>query len=207
MSEFQAQNPFQPPRAAVHDHEPPAAEMALADPGKRLAAVLIDGVPGMLISVIGVAVLLPLILPSFRLADVDASMARLFEDPHFVTRFIVVCAVGGAAGIAWMVYNIVLIYQHGQTFGKKVMGIRMVRTDGSRLSFKRYLFLRNIAYSVLCAIPFIGWPVRIVDKLLIFRDSRQCLHDMIADTTVATAASSLRATLAGSRVELPTIRS
>jgi len=37
------------------------------------------------------------------------------------------------------------------------------------------------------AIPFLGRLVQFIDPLLIFRDSRRCLHDEIADTTVVNA--------------------
>ena len=42
----------------------------------------------------------------------------------------------GARGLG--VFNIVRVYRRGQTWGKKVMGIRIVRTDGHRRSFARF---------------------------------------------------------------------
>jgi len=109
--------------------------------------------------------------------------------------------------IGWTIWNIVLLYKYGQTVGKKVMGIRVVRMDGSRVSFARFFFLRGLAIGVIGAvvggiggamhIKFAGNIVTLVDYLMIFGAARRCLHDFIADTQVATAASSPNATLAG----------
>ena len=197
-------NPFAPPLAQVHDQRDDDATIELAEPGARLGAFVIDMLPGFAMLLVCVLALLPLLLPLFHAEDVKSEARRLME-----SSFVYLGSVGAlffAMCIGWTIYNIVLVYNYGQTFGKKVMAIRMVRTDGSRMSFARYFFLRCVAYGVLCAIPFIGWPIRLVDKLLIFRDSRQCLHDNIADTTVATAASSEHATLAASRMQSPRYR-
>ena len=201
MTEVDTQNPFAPPRAAVDDAREAAEALELADPGKRLAAFCIDLVPGLVIPVVGFVLLLPMLLPLFTSHHVESDLRDALRDSG--VRFGAVLLLCFALAVGWGIYNIVLVYQYGQTFGKKVMDIRMVRTDGSRMSYARYFFLRNVVYGLLCLIPFIGWPIRLIDKLLIFRDSRQCLHDSIADTTVATAASTPRATLAGSRMPLP----
>jgi len=117
----------------------------------------------------------------------------------FGAGFVVAIAVLSIAFLAWGIYNIVLVYRYGQTWGKKMMGIRMVRKDGSRMSFARFFWLRGLVYGLCAAIPFVGWIVRLVDKLMIFREGHQCFHDVIADTIVVTADSSHHATLAGSR--------
>ena len=111
--------------------------------------------------------------------------------------------------IAWTVWTIVLVYKYGQTVGKKVMGIRVVRMDGSRVSFARFFFLRWLAVAVISWIVsvvgaamhlhFLGNLVSLVDALLIFGAAHRCLHDYIADTQVVTAESSPNATLEGSR--------
>ena len=105
--------------------------------------------------------------------------------------------LGGIVLLAFFIYSAVLVYRYGQTFGKRVMGIRVVRTDGSRVAFSRFIFLRWLPTASSALLPLIRYVIFLVDPLLIFRDSRQCLHDNIADTQVVTAASSVDATLAG----------
>ncbi len=81
--------------------------------------------------------------------------------------------------------------------------------DGSRVSFARFFFLRGLAIGIIGAIVggiggalhfrFAGNIVTLVDYLMIFGASSRCLHDLIADTRVVTAASSPHATLEGSQ--------
>jgi len=189
VSETQAQNPFQPPRARLEaTNEPDDQPLQAASRGSRFGAYLIDILPFVVIGILA-AVLLPA-LRGHR-AGWTGSSALL--------------ALVGATSLGWMIYNASLVYLYGQTFGKKVMGIRVVRMDGSRVAFGRFAFLRALPIGILAAIPYLGWLIRLTDVLLIFRDSRRCIHDQIADTQVVTAHSSPRATLAGSRA-LPAIR-
>lgn len=186
-------NRFAPPRALVADPAP-SDGLVLAEPGTRLLAVLIDYAPAIGIAVVGgimAAITMPAVFGRHR------GGGNPFDD--IGAGFIVMMSVLGIAVLAWGIYNIVLVYQYGQTWGKKMMGIRMVRKDGSRMSFARYFWLRGLVYGLCAAIPFVGWIVRLVDKLMIFREGHQCFHDVIADTIVVTADSSHHATLAGSR--------
>ena len=98
---------------------------------------------------------------------------------------------------AFLIWSIVLVYRYGQTVGKRMMGIRVVRTDGSRVSLPRFLFMRGLPVAILGVLPLLRYVMFLVDSLVIFRESRQCLHDNFADTKVVTAASSEAATLAG----------
>ena len=42
-----------------------------------------------------------------------------------------------------------LVYLYGQTFGKRMMDIRVVRIDGSRVTFARFVFLRWLPLAVV----------------------------------------------------------
>jgi len=197
MTDTVPMNYFAPPNADVDDIAPPTDdELVLAARGSRLAAALIDALaPGIFGGICG-----------FSAAMVSAQHRGHQLPASLPIAALAGCAIGGLALLAYFVYSAMLVYRGGQTYGKKVMGIRVARTDGERVSFARFIFLRNLPVMILGAIPFVGYIVGLADTLLIFRDSRRCLHDQIADTCVVTAASSTRATLAGSQGEdLPTI--
>ena len=51
----------------------------------------------------------------------------------------------------------------------------------------RIIWLRNVVIWLLSMIPFLGVVVGLLDALFIFGESRQCLHDKIADTIVIKA--------------------
>ena len=192
MSDIQAQNPFAPPRALVADSPDADIERVLATRGSRLAAALIDGLAlGGVVAIIGIvaAIALPAYVSYQRRAGGDPTQ----QGPGMV----LVGLLAFAAVLALFVVNGVLVYRYGQTIGKRAMGIRVVRTDGSRVAFGRFVFLRWLPLFVVGLIPWLGYLSGLVDSLLIFRDSRQCLHDNIADTLVVTAASAPHATLAG----------
>ena len=40
---------------------------------------------------------------------------------------------------------------------------------------------------MIALVPLVGWMYGLLDVLMIFRDSRKCLHDNIADTIVVKA--------------------
>jgi uncharacterized RDD family membrane protein YckC len=79
------------------------------------------------------------------------------------------------------------LYKNGQTISKYLFGIKIVRTDGSRAGVWRILLLRGFVMGLIQQIPIVGIIIMILDPLLIFRDSRKCLHDDIADTIVIKA--------------------
>lgn len=85
-----------------------------------------------------------------------------------------------------LVLNVIYLVSNGQTIGKKMAGIRIVRMDGGdeKASFFRIVFLRSfVAQGLLGIIPL--W--NLIDILFIFGEERRCLHDKIADTQVINA--------------------
>lgn len=73
---------------------------------------------------------------------------------------------------------------HGQTIGKRALGIRLVRSDGTLPSLSRVICLRTAVVGLMEAIPLVGLMVALLDCLFIFGKDRRCLHDLIADTWV-----------------------
>jgi uncharacterized RDD family membrane protein YckC len=86
--------------------------------------------------------------------------------------------------IGLVVYQVYLLSTQGQTIGKKVMGIKIVKDDnGQNGGFVTNVLLRTILNGIICAIPFYF----LVDVLFIFREDQRCIHDLIAGTKVVEA--------------------
>jgi len=160
-------NPYAPPQAAVLDVLDPQASAVLADRGTRLGAALLDGI------ILVVMVYLPIFLMAAGASGENGSSAGI--------------ALGGLATLvglgAWIWLTVRYVLANGQSIGKKITGIKVTRTDGSRASLGRIFWLRNVVNGLISIIPLYG----LIDSLFIFADSRQCLHDKIADTIVINA--------------------
>ena len=183
-------NRFAPPKAVLAEPGSLADGPVLAGRGQRLVAAILDGLLMTLIIwplffVFGSMSLLAPADPASP-AAMWSSMGRMFG--AFIPGYIVAGVVQ-----AWS------LHAFGGTLGKKLMGLRIVRTDGSRAEWVRLFFLRGGVCVVPGFIPFLGGLYLLVDMLMIFRDSRQCIHDNIADTIVVTAASSMNASLEASK--------
>lgn len=160
-------NPFAPPRAEVADVQADG-QVALAGRGTRFGAAMID---------------LVLQLLALWLAGLALGITIFSTDPSPMA--LVVAQLTSLA--LFLLLHGVLLVRHGQTIGKKALGIRIVRPDGSRPSPLRVLGGRYGVGFVLSSVPVIGPLFGLVDALLIFRSNRRCLHDVIADTIVVRA--------------------
>jgi uncharacterized RDD family membrane protein YckC len=160
---------------------------SLADRGTRLLAASID-------ELILLAISLPMLLGA--LPALFAMVAGR-ADPALIDPFALLRATLGGPGtiitvialLIWCAVTAWLVAANGQSIGKRLVGIKVVRTDGSRASFPRIFFLRNVVNALPNLLPYVGWLYQLVDPLLIYQDSRQCLHDKIADTIVVRCVS------------------
>ena len=75
-----------------------------------------------------------------------------------------------------LVYDIGFWLLAGQTPGKRVLGVRIVRTDGKRLRF--WNALRRVIGYVFSSILFLGY------LWILFDNRRQGFHDKLAGTMV-----------------------
>lgn len=166
-------NPYAAPRAAVADIAAPGADNTPAGRGTRLGAALLDGL------IAGAVFYVPLLIGGLG-SVFTAALAGRPNLPQF-SSFWLLIAVAGV--IAWLWITIVLVARNGQTIAKKLLGIKVVRADGSKATLGRIFWLRNFVNALLNIVPFYGF----IDALFIFGEQRQCLHDKIADTIVIQA--------------------
>lgn len=160
-------NPYQRPQAQVYDV---VDDLQEASRWKRLGGALIDGL-------IALAVLMPL----------------MFMGGYF--RNFSSGGPGMASQLMWGLFGLAVVFaiqylplkSSGQTWGKKVVGTRIVDLQGEQPSIgvllgKRYLFSNGIGL-----VPFVGGLISLVNVLFVFRSDRRCLHDLVADTRVVEA--------------------
>ena len=167
-------NPYAPPRATVLDIADPNASVVPADRGTRLVATILDGI------VIAVMVYLPFMVAAVMVGAIGRATG-IGNDVG--PLFLVIGSLGIVGFIVWCWLTIKYVRSNGQTIGKKILGIKVVRTDGSAISLGRIFWLRNVVNGLISIIPLYG----IIDALFIFGESRQCVHDKIADTFVVKA--------------------
>ncbi|MBL8266127.1 RDD family protein [Steroidobacter sp.] len=165
-------NPYAPPQAEVRDAvaEP---EAELAGRGTRFGAAFLDGIIGLVL--VGAPVLVGTDFNAMATGDIYQAISGVGY------------TLGGIGFLVLIGITAYLVHQNGQTIGKKILGIKVVRTDYSRASLGRIFWLRNVVNALPGVIPFVGNLYGLVDHLFIFNDRRQCVHDKIADTLVVKA--------------------
>jgi len=189
MSETADLNRYSPPKAELAEPASLTGAPEYAGRGMRLLAVFLDGIIGCLV-----------IFPVFFIFGSASLFGTSDSDPSEAIAHMKRIYADMALGyLVWAVIQGWSLHAFGGTLGKKILGLRIVRTDGSRAGFVRLFFGRGAVAVVPACIPLLGGLYALVDSLTIFRESRQCLHDQIADTIVVTAASSTNASLEASR--------
>jgi uncharacterized RDD family membrane protein YckC len=78
-----------------------------------------------------------------------------------------------------------LLTWKGQTIGKRVLGVRIVRfTDGGNPGFLRAVFIRSVLPLLFASVTCLGRLFALIDILNILGEERRCLHDYLAGTKV-----------------------
>jgi uncharacterized RDD family membrane protein YckC len=169
-------NPYAPPKATVRDISMPDTSLVYADRSTRLGAAILDGIIFM------VMVYIPTLIFMFIGAAMTTPTGNV--ETQDVSGMFILAFGAGAIGLAvwgWMTYT--RVRDNGQTIAKKMLSIKVVRSDGSPASVGRIFWLRNFVNGALGIIPLYG----LVELLFIFGEAQQCLHDKIADTIVVKA--------------------
>lgn len=142
----------------------------LASRGNRLGAAVLDIFIMILFFIPGVIL--------FAVMDGD------FNADDSTQLMIDIYLYSGIFLIIYLIINGVLLYKYGQTIAKRLLNIKIVRTDSSRVGFGRMLGLRIVVIQLLYQIPVAGSLFALVNVLFIFREDQRCIHDLIADTKV-----------------------
>jgi len=163
-------NPYTPPQAPVRDIAPAHPQSgALARRSTRLWATLVD----FFIALISAAVLMVLLPAGFPEDDDNIWAVTGSSSLYLCTEYLLFLLLNG-----W------LLFKRGQTIGKAIFKLRIVRTDGSAASLARLAGLREgVAYIAMLSVGG-GLLYWVVDSLFIFSPTRRCLHDRIAGTIV-----------------------
>jgi uncharacterized RDD family membrane protein YckC len=138
----------------------------------RLAAAILDSI------IAGAMIYLPMLVGVF-IAGATSRGNQNAVGPMLM--------IGGALSvvgfIAWCWLTIKYVMADGQSIAKKILSIKVVRSDGTPIGIGRIFWLRNVVNGMLAIIPLYG----LIDVLFIFSESRQCIHDKLADTMVVKA--------------------
>ncbi len=155
---------------------------ALADPGRRLAAQLLDGLVFIPVFAAFIAMAVVLVAPHAGPIFPRVNSNPYSRQPTPGIVWLYLAGFGGAlvASIAFVVYEAVATARYGRTLGKAWLHIRPLRSDGHPLSWGR-AWGRAAAYRGFSIVPYLG----ILNFLwCLWDENRQCLHDKAADTIV-----------------------
>ncbi|WP_213423532.1 RDD family protein [Bhargavaea massiliensis] len=103
--------------------------------------------------------------PMFRLAGLEIAPGAWYAPYNLLTAAI------------FFLYFILMTKYFGQTVGKMVTGIRVIRRDGGRLDWKTVLFREWVG-------RYFSKTLMVLYLVVGFTPKKEALHDYIADTLV-----------------------
>ena len=123
----------------------------------------------------------------YELADTGTRLIALIIDGFIlgVITGILFAAAKGPGGFGGFIVGILyqwyfLTQQDGQTPGKRMMGIRVVKTNGAPIDAATVI-IRYVGYYINSFVFMIGW------LWALFNDKHQGWHDLLAGTYVVRA--------------------
>ena len=163
-------NPYAPPSATIGDEAEPAATLTKASRGRRLLAKIVDSF------VIVIAVITALLIATTVLG-MERDPSKGVQDPVFLAMILFTSGLVGPV-------QLYLLLRRGQTIGKKVFRMRIVRVDGGRPNPWRLIGMRSLVPIVLGYVPVLKYLFGLADPLFIFQSDSRCIHDHMAGTIV-----------------------
>lgn len=179
-------------RAEVRRDQAEGGSGPPASRARRLAGYVID-------FVIGFTLLVAMFSLVIRTDKFKAEVAPIQEDPQAVVELMQrhlmemstaenpdpMLGTLSLLMVALTLTTVVLLTLRGQTLGKLLVGTHIVRNaDGGRAGFVKAVLLRSLLFYIIGGMPLVGMIILIADGLMIFRQDRRCLHDLVADTKV-----------------------
>lgn len=178
-AEFMPGEPLPPAMDAPVPEASAPAPAPLADRSTRLAANFIDNAIAAVVCIPGG------LLIGFAALQALLSGRTPSPDEISVPQLLLGLALLALAGVGLAFVQVWLLVKHGQTLGKRMLDIRIVRfSDQSNPGFVSAVLLRAVVPGLIGALPYIGMVFTLVDICFIFRTDRRCLHDHLAGTKV-----------------------
>jgi len=140
---------------------------SLATRLSRFGASLID-------SVILIALIIPIMYFTSYFDDLDSN-----NEPDLITEFI----YGLVSMVIYIAVNFKFLINNGQTIGKKMLGIKITKSNGTAIDLQTIL-KRFCFYFGIGLIPMVGQILSLVNVLFIFGKGQRCIHDLVGDTIV-----------------------
>ena len=168
-------------------------DVHIASPGARVAAYLLNNLFTFLIWVPFIV----MVVFTFDESKELVSESSLSNTPDYaVITFFISLAVYLVFGIFQLYY----MSRDGQSLGKKIMGIRVLKSDGSNPGFGGTVLIREVAWSFIVGIIVIAVMLAVnetggdlvsllmtfINFIMLFsvKRNRRTLYDMLADTVV-----------------------
>ncbi|MBI5369396.1 MAG: RDD family protein [Planctomycetes bacterium] len=142
-----------------------STELPLASPGRRLGAVMVDG--------------LVVVAPMMGLYFATIFLLGLQFDKSGQLPLLQQILVGLIAGIPGLLYQGLMLQMKGQTLGKMALKIKVVTPEGADIT-PAQAWTRELTRAFINLLHVFS----ILNYLPIFRKERTCIHDMVAKTRV-----------------------
>jgi uncharacterized RDD family membrane protein YckC len=159
------------------DFKAPEPSASLAGRGSRLGAYLLDQLIALVLILPGLWKLLQPFMKDLEAGNAPTPEELLANIAPALPLLIIPL-------LAFVIVQVVMLVKNGQTIGKRMLGIRIVKLDGSNPGFTNVIIMRGILPGLIGGIPMVGPVFSLIDVLLIFREDHRCVHDMLAGTIV-----------------------
>ena len=174
----------------MDNNTPPQPSQRYAPPSSEVADVSATGedqLAGRGIRLVGAIIDTGILMALFWVISLVTPL-NIFSPAMAEAGFFTKLAVQAGSLVLFAAVHGYLLATRGQTIGKMLLGIRIVRPDGSPASLGRIVGLRyGVGYVIAATHIAVLMIYSLFDCLMIFRGNRRCLHDLIADTIVVKA--------------------